>query len=193
MSQSSHTTWFEHSNNIHEDYKLRVIIMQSPVCCLCCLVSSGGVRLNSLGTSATSLPTVTALDDRWAWSIWWNENWQGKPKYSEKTCPNVTLSITNPTWFNMGSNFVRRSEKPTGTAPEPYYFIFRANILCSIVLSNILNLCSSPNVTEQIYFSMALQPFVGPWSLLSFLIFIQSVGLLGRWIRPSQGFYLYIE
>jgi hypothetical protein len=30
-----------------------------------------------------------------------NENWQGKPKYSEKTYPNVTLSTTIPhdlTW-----------------------------------------------------------------------------------------------
>jgi hypothetical protein len=28
---------------------------------------------------------------------WWNEDWQGKPKYSEKTCPNATLFTTNPT------------------------------------------------------------------------------------------------
>jgi cellulose synthase/poly-beta-1,6-N-acetylglucosamine synthase-like glycosyltransferase len=27
---------------------------------------------------------------------WWNEDWQGKPKYSEKTYPSATLS-TNPT------------------------------------------------------------------------------------------------
>jgi hypothetical protein len=33
----------------------------------------------------------------WWWSIWWNEDWQGKPKYSEETCPSVTLSTTNPT------------------------------------------------------------------------------------------------
>jgi hypothetical protein len=26
---------------------------------------------------------------------WWNEDWQGKPKYSEKTCPSATLSTTN--------------------------------------------------------------------------------------------------
>jgi hypothetical protein len=26
------------------------------------------------------------------WSSQWNENWQGKPKYSEKTFPNATLS-----------------------------------------------------------------------------------------------------
>jgi hypothetical protein len=38
----------------------------------------------------------------WWWRIWWNENWQGKPKYSEKTCPSATLSTTNPTWPDPG-------------------------------------------------------------------------------------------
>jgi hypothetical protein len=28
---------------------------------------------------------------------WWIEDWQGIPKYSEKICPNATLSTTNPT------------------------------------------------------------------------------------------------
>jgi hypothetical protein len=44
-------------------------------------------------------PIVPAPDDRWwwLWRNWWNENWQGKPKYSEKTCSSVTLSTTNPT------------------------------------------------------------------------------------------------
>jgi hypothetical protein len=27
---------------------------------------------------------------------WWND-WQGKPKYSEKNCPRSALSTTNPT------------------------------------------------------------------------------------------------
>jgi hypothetical protein len=44
---------------------------------------------------------------------------QGKPKYSEKTCPSATLSTTNPTWINPGL----RGERPAtnrlshGTAP----------------------------------------------------------------------------
>jgi hypothetical protein len=38
---------------------------------------------------------------------------------------------------------------------------------------------------------MALQPFVALVRFFSFLIYIQSVGLLGRVISPSQGLYLY--
>jgi hypothetical protein len=52
------------------------------------------VRLSPLGTSATNRATVPASDDRWwwwwMWSSQWNENRQGKSKYSEKSCPSVT-------------------------------------------------------------------------------------------------------
>jgi hypothetical protein len=33
------------------------------------------------------------IDEDDFWSNWWNEDWQRKPKYSEKTCPSATLSI----------------------------------------------------------------------------------------------------
>jgi hypothetical protein len=51
-------------------------------------------------------PILPAPGDRWGWlwSIWWNEDWQGKPKYSKKTSPSATLSTTNPTWPDPGSN-----------------------------------------------------------------------------------------
>jgi hypothetical protein len=60
---------------------------------------ASGVRLNPL-YCGHSWPIVPAPDDRWGWLWinWWNEDWQGKPKYSEKTCPSATLSTTNPTW-----------------------------------------------------------------------------------------------
>jgi hypothetical protein len=48
----------------------------------------------------------------WWWRNWWNEDWQGKPKYSEKPCPSATLSTTNPTWPEPGSNPGRRRGKP---------------------------------------------------------------------------------
>jgi hypothetical protein len=77
------------------------------------VVSWGGVRLSPLGTSATNWPIVPAPDDRWwMWSSRWNKNWHGKPKYSEKTCPSSTLSTTNPTWPDLGSNRGRRGGKP---------------------------------------------------------------------------------
>jgi hypothetical protein len=46
------------------------------------------------------------------WRIWRNKDWQGKPKYSEKTCPSATLSTTNPTWPEPGANPGRRGGKP---------------------------------------------------------------------------------
>jgi hypothetical protein len=48
----------------------------------------------------------------WWWRIWWNEDWQGKPKFSEKTCPSGTLSTTNPTWPDPCANPGRRGGKP---------------------------------------------------------------------------------
>jgi hypothetical protein len=42
------------------------------------------------------------------WSSRWNEDWQGKLKYWEKTCPSATLSTINPTWHDLGSNAGRR-------------------------------------------------------------------------------------
>jgi hypothetical protein len=78
-------------------------------------VSWGGVGLGPLGTSVTNCPTVPAPDDRWwwVWSSRWNEKWQRTPKYSEKTCPNATLSTTNPIWSDLGWNPGRRGGKPT--------------------------------------------------------------------------------
>jgi hypothetical protein len=40
----------------------------------------------------------------WLWSNWWNENWQGKPKYSEETCPGATLSTTKSHMTDPVSN-----------------------------------------------------------------------------------------
>jgi hypothetical protein len=48
----------------------------------------------------------------WGWRIWWNEDLQGKPKYSEKTYPSANLSTTNPTWPDPFSKPGRRGGKP---------------------------------------------------------------------------------
>jgi hypothetical protein len=67
------------------------------------------VRLSPLRTATTVWPIVPAPDGRW-WvcSSRWNANWQGKPKYSDKTCLSATSSITNLTWPDPGSVGSRR-------------------------------------------------------------------------------------
>jgi hypothetical protein len=57
------------------------------------LISCGGVRLWPFGTLVTLQPIVPAPDDRcwWLWSGWWNVNWQGKLKYSERKPAPVPL------------------------------------------------------------------------------------------------------
>jgi hypothetical protein len=54
----------------------------------------GGTK--SLGTTATSglLYKPQMIDEDDFWSNWWNEDWQEKSKYSEKTCTSATLSTT---------------------------------------------------------------------------------------------------
>jgi hypothetical protein len=73
------------------------------------------VHLVGQPLSATIVP---APDGRWwwVWSSRWNENWQGKPKYSEETSPSATLSTTDPTWPDLGSNPGRRGGKPATIA-----------------------------------------------------------------------------
>jgi hypothetical protein len=72
----------------------------------------GEAGLSSLGAPVTTGPIILAPDDdddddddgRCVQSSWWNENWQGKPKYSRKTCPSNTLPITNPTCLDLEPN-----------------------------------------------------------------------------------------
>jgi hypothetical protein len=53
--------------------------------------------MGPLGTSATEWPIVPAPGDYDDVEFWWNEDWQGKPKCWEKTCPSAILSTTNST------------------------------------------------------------------------------------------------
>jgi hypothetical protein len=69
-------------------------------------------RDSPLDTWATNGPVVLAQDHRWRQNIRWNNNWQRKPKYSEITCPNVTLFTTNSTSTDLGSNLGSYDWKP---------------------------------------------------------------------------------
>jgi hypothetical protein len=71
------------------------------VCSFFFFVSWGRVRLSP------------PPDDRWwMWSSKWNETWQGKWKYSKKTCPSVSLSTTNFIWSDVDSHPGRCGGKP---------------------------------------------------------------------------------
>jgi hypothetical protein len=67
-------------------------------------------------------PILPGLENKlwwwWLWSNRWIANWQEKLKYSKKTCPNAILSITNPTWPDLGSNPSRRGGKPATNRPS---------------------------------------------------------------------------
>jgi hypothetical protein len=81
----SWTKWTQSTSSLH--ISLRFIFIAS------------GVGLSPL-YCGYFWPIVPTPGDRWGW-LWrnlWNEDWQGKPKYSEKTCPSATSSTTNPTW-----------------------------------------------------------------------------------------------
>jgi hypothetical protein len=51
----------------------------------------------------------------WWWKTWWNEwFWQGKPKYSEKTCPDATGPWILIFWL-IASCLIRNSNTGTST------------------------------------------------------------------------------
>jgi hypothetical protein len=74
---------------------------------LICIVG-GGIKMHS--TLRPPMAYCAAPDDYDDGEIWWN-NWQGRPKYSDKTCPSAALSTTKPKccpYANPG----RRGGKP---------------------------------------------------------------------------------
>jgi hypothetical protein len=71
----------------------------------------GGVQTGTTRHVGHLLAYCTCPGWLWGWRIWWNE-WQKKPKYSEKTCLSAILSTTNPTWPDPGLNLGRRGGKP---------------------------------------------------------------------------------
>jgi hypothetical protein len=88
-------------------------------------IVGGGVQTGSTRHVGHLLAYCTCSGWLWGWRIWWNE-WQGKPKYSEKTCHGATLSTTNPTWPDPVLNPGRRGGKPAtnrfsyGAATSPW-------------------------------------------------------------------------
>jgi hypothetical protein len=90
----------------------------------------------------------------------------GKGKYSEKTCPSATLSTTNPTWPNLGSNLGRRCGKPAnnrlryGTASLVFYCSNSTSWLQSFFLFE--NLIESPTIFQYSFSVSLIRAYVYP-------------------------------
>jgi hypothetical protein len=69
-----------------------------------------GLRLCLCGTAAANGPSTRWHMSEYKVAVVWY--WQGKTNNSEKTCPSATLSITSPTWTDLGANPGLRGEKP---------------------------------------------------------------------------------
>jgi hypothetical protein len=122
------------------------------------------------------------IDDDF-WSNWWNENWQGKPKYSEKTYPSATLSTTNPTWQT-------RSQSHLPTYLPTHQITYLPTYLHTKPPTYLPTCASIPSIHP----STALQSFwLDSGRFFSFLI-LYTVGRT-PWtgISPSQGRYLHTE
>jgi hypothetical protein len=120
------------------------------------------------------------------WSSRWNENWQGKPKYSEKTFPSATSSTTNPIYPELGSNPGHYGGKPTtnrlkyATAHFEAYFkgettTFRAQCLVLRVLightEEIRRVLFRSEILQLIAILISCQRYVIVLSSSSFFLF----------------------
>jgi hypothetical protein len=148
------------------------------------LISWGGVRLSSPGTSGTNWPIVPVPHVRWVWSILWNENCQKTPNYSEKTCPSVTLSTTNPTWPESGSDPDSRSEK---LATELWH---GPGGKLNIERKLLLWLCKRCNIAR-LWLSLGLNEWL-TITLLNSLAFIATNGT-GRQVIMSDEKVIWIR
>jgi hypothetical protein len=103
------------------------------------------VRQYSLdGWSARRKASANCPGWLWWWRNWWNERFlQGKPKYSEKTCPDATFSTKNPTCQTRARTPAAAvgSQRLTALAKaRPLYFCILRPFLQGNTSRNILHL-----------------------------------------------------
>jgi hypothetical protein len=119
----------------------------------------------------------------WWWRNWWNDDWQGKPKYSEKTCPSATSSITNPTCSAQTRTRAAAVGSQLLTAwatARPFHLlwlcrIFRLAYFLNICVSIIclINYIFSDGIFSAYIFSNNYVPYSGSWDI--------SVGVATGW------------
>jgi hypothetical protein len=106
-------------------------------------IVGGGVQTGSTRHRGHLLSYCACPGWLWGWRIIrWNEDWQGKPKCSEKTCPNATFFTTNPTWPDTDSNPDRCGGNPAtnrfsyGAASTAYTYYALSHV-CALTYPSI--------------------------------------------------------
>jgi hypothetical protein len=110
-------SWLQYIMLIFQNVKQsRIILMDSSRRAFLNLITSYSP---ANGWSALRKASANYAEWLWWWRSWWNERfWQGKPKYSEKTYPDATLSTTNPTFQTRAQSWAAavRSQRLTTSA-----------------------------------------------------------------------------
>jgi hypothetical protein len=99
---------------------LKAILFFSPTPFFLICIVGGGVQTGSSRQVGHLLAYCTCPRWLWGWRIWWNE-WQGKPKYSEKTCPDPGRRGGKPATnrFSYGAAFPNPLQT-TSSQPEQH-------------------------------------------------------------------------
>jgi hypothetical protein len=128
-----------------------------------------------LGQSAGLLGTDDQLVARplrvcagwlWGWISWWNEwSWQGKPKYSKRTCPDATLFTTNPICQARARtrSAAVGSQRPA-TNPFSHSFCIMLSI-CShflLIYTRQFTFSPAPSLCKHLYTPQQRPPIIVP-------------------------------
>jgi hypothetical protein len=154
------------------------------------------------------------VDDRlwWSWSNWWIEDWQGKPKYSEKTLLDL-YRFFSFLIFHTVHKTLWKGDQPIARPLPAHTHTVQHRHRINAYRHPCLKWNSNPRSSvlarrERVYASDSAATMIGVFfyyyygstalclALVAFLVswsYTQSVGLLGRGISLSQGLYLHTE
>jgi hypothetical protein len=122
----------------------------------------------------------------WCWRNWWNDDWQGKLQYSEKTCPSAAWSATKPTCCPDENSYCRGGKPATnrlsdGTA-NLLNGVSEALLACSVLKGE----ASLRIMSNSFFTSVGYQPIANPFFLKCLFSFsFRYTGFLLRLTSPA--------
>jgi hypothetical protein len=122
------------------------------------------------GVQLVARPLLVCLGWLWDWRSWWNERFcQGKPKFSEKTYPDATLSTTNPTYQTRARTWVAAvgSQRLTASAmarpPIHLYTIWYSITQINFIRGNSMTIQADVSDTSEVRSACNILVFVPKW------------------------------